>query len=105
MVAVVIVVVFIIFALLPKSDLGVVKGTWVYDQYTRYEFDGNGNGCMCLEDLHYKYTYIISDDELTLDFENDTVHDCTYTFKINDNTLIIIGGEGTVGGTYELTKE
>lgn len=106
MVAAVVTVIFIIiFALMTKSNLEIVKGTWVYDQYTKYEFDGNGNGYMCLENLHYKYTYGISDDELTLDFENDAVHDCIYTFEINDNTLTIIGGEGTVGGTYELTKE
>ena len=31
-----------------KKDLSVLQGTWYYDQYTEYEFDGKGNGCMCM---------------------------------------------------------
>lgn len=30
--------------------------------------------------------------------------DCTYTFEFSDEKLILKGGEGTIGGTYELTK-
>ena len=26
-----------------KKDLSVLQGTWYYDQYTEYEFDGKGN--------------------------------------------------------------
>ena len=32
-----------------KKDLSVLRGTWYYDQYTEYEFDGKGNGCMCID--------------------------------------------------------
>ena len=96
----------VLFALLSsKTELETIKGTWVYDQYTKYEFDGEGNGCMRLEDLHYKYTYNVLDNKLILNFEDDAVHDCTYTFEVKENTLTIVGEEGTVGGTYELTKE
>lgn len=80
-------------------------GTWKYDEYTQYEFDGNGNGCMCLENLHYEYTYTVKDNELKLDFKDDSVRDCTYTFSIKNDTLTITGGEGTVGGSYELYKQ
>ena len=31
--------------------------------------------------------------------------DCTYTFSVNDNTLTLTGGEGTIGGTYELHRQ
>ena len=31
-----------------KKDLSVLQGTWYYDQYTEYEFDGKGNSF-----LHY----------------------------------------------------
>ena len=39
-----------------------------------------------------------------MDYENDSVRDGTYTFNVEDNTLTLIGGEGTVGGTYTLTR-
>lgn len=87
-----------------KDELRQFQGTWKYDEYTQYELDGNGNGCMCLEDLHYEYTYSVKDNELKLDFKDDSVHDCTYTFSMENSTLTLSGGEGTVGGTYELHK-
>lgn len=87
-----------------KSDLNAFEGTWIYDAYTSYEFDGKGNGCMRLEELSYEYTYTVQDDELKINFKDNSVRDCTYTFSIKDDTLTIIGGEGTVGGTYELHK-
>lgn len=91
-----------------KSDpatTDVLSGAWVYDQYTKYEFDGYGKGCMCLENTHYEYSYKINGDKLSMNFENEAVHDCIYTFKVENNTLTIIGGEGTTGGTYKLTKK
>lgn len=83
----------------------VLSGTWVYDQYTKYQFDGYGKGCMCLDNAHYEYSYEIEDNTLSMDFENEAVHDCSYTFSVKDNTLTIVGGEGTSGGTYSLTKQ
>ena len=91
--------------LLPNTNPRVVEGVWVYDQHTKYEFDGSGSGCMCLENLHYEYAYKITNDKLILDFEDDAVHDCTYSFEMDGNTLTLVGGEGTVGGTYRLKKE
>lgn len=35
---------------------------------------------------------------------NESAHDATYEFSVKGDTLILIGGEGTIGGTYELTK-
>lgn len=32
-----------------KKDLSVLQGTWYYDQYTEYEFDGKGNGYRTLD--------------------------------------------------------
>lgn len=86
-----------------KAD--ALSGAWVYDQYTKYEFDGYGKGCMCLEDTHYEYSYKINGNTLSMDFKNEAVHDCSYTFSVKDNTLTIVGGEGTTGGTYTLTKQ
>ena len=86
-----------------KAD--ILIGTWVYDQYTKYEFDGYGKGCMCLDNTHYEYSYEIKDNTLSMDFENEAVHDCSYTFNVKDNTLTMVGGEGTTSGTYTLSKQ
>lgn len=93
-----------IMSIISRLDLNAVEGTWIYDAYTSYEFDGKGNGCMHLEELSYEYTYTVKDNELTINFKDDSVRDCTYVFSIKDDTLTIVGGEGTVGGTYELQK-
>ena len=85
-----------------KAD--ALSGSWVYDQYTKYEFDGYGKGCMCLENTHYEYSYKIDGNKLSMDFENEAVHDCSYTFAVNEGQLTIVGGEGTSGGTYTLNK-
>lgn len=86
-----------------KTD--ALSGSWVYDQYTKYEFDGYGKGCMCLENTHYEYSYKIDGDKLSMDFKNEAVHDCSYTFAVNGGQLTIVGGEGTSGGTYTLIKQ
>jgi len=86
-----------------KAD--ALSGSWLYDQYTKYEFDGYGKGCMCLSDTHYKYSYKINGNTLSMDFENEAVHDCSYTFSVNEGQLTIVGGEGTSGGTYTLLKQ
>lgn len=46
----------------------------------------------------------IKDNQLYIDFVNESAHDATYEFSVKGDTLILIGGEGTIGGTYELTK-
>lgn len=79
-------------------------GTWKYDQYTEYEFYDNGKGCLCVDDVHYEYEYKISGDKLKLDFTEDIVRDCEYTFTVENNNLTLVGGEGTDQGTYKLNK-
>ena len=86
-----------------KQDNALV-GTWKYDQYTEYEFYDNGKGCLCVDDVHYEYKYKISGDKLTLDFTEDVVRDCEYTFTVDDKGLTLVGGEGTDKGTYQLSK-
>lgn len=88
------------------DNLAVLQGVWHYDQYTEYEFDGKGNGCMCIEEInHYKFTYIIDGDTLKIDFALDYVTDCEYEFEIQNNTLTFIGGNGTANPGQEYTLE
>lgn len=85
-----------------------LTGVWYYDQYTEYEFDAEGNGCMCLDgNNHFEFIYKAEDGVLYLDFALDYVTDCQYTFTVDGDKLTLIGGEGTaeVGKVYELTKK
>ena len=81
-----------------------IAGTWNLDGTTTYEFDGNGTGAMVLPSISYDFTYMINGDRLVIDFANEILQDSTYTFLVEDGTLTMIGGEGTIGGTYELNK-
>lgn len=40
-----------------------------------------------------------------IDFSDEAVHDGTYTFSVDGDTLTLIGGEGTIGGSYELHRQ
>lgn len=47
-----------------NHDLAALQGAWHYDEYTEYEFDGKGNGCMCLdEENHFEFTYSVDGDK------------------------------------------
>ena len=81
-----------------------LAGTWDLDSNTTYEFDGKGSGAMLLTLADYDFTYEIKDNQLYIDFVNESAHDATYEFSVKGDTLTLIGGEGTIGGTYELTK-
>lgn len=84
--------------------INALAGTWDLDSNTTYEFDGKGSGAMLLTLADYDFTYEIKDNQLYIDFVNESAHDATYEFSVKGDTLILIGGEGTIGGTYELTK-
>lgn len=81
-----------------------LKGVWVYDEYTQYEFDGKNKGCMSLESLQYEFEYTADGEILSIDFEDNSVRDCKYKYNVENNKLTFVGGEGTVGGTYILNK-
>lgn len=82
-----------------------LEGIWVYDESTKYEFDFDGKGGMYIGKKKYNYTFTIDGDELKMDFEDPSVHDAVYTFYVNGDKLKLVGGEGTVGGEYELSRE
>lgn len=82
-------------------------GVWYYDAYTEYEFDGNGNGCMCIDETnHYEFKYTVKGDTLKIDYVPDYVGDCEYTFKLKGDRLTLIGGKGTSepGREYNLER-
>ena len=98
------VITVIVITLANKPDTKII-GLWQYDEYTKYEFNEDGTGCLCADDVHYEYTYKLSGDKVIIDFGNDVVRDCDYTYSVEEDTLTLIGGDGTDGGTYKLEKQ
>lgn len=102
--ATVIVIILLLTLLGGGSRKNEILGSWKYDKYTEYEFSKKGSGCLCVDDVHYAYQYETQGNKLKLDFTEDVVRDCEYTFTVKGDTLTLKGGEGTDGGTYELKK-
>lgn len=100
----VIVVTVLLFVIFANSTNNELLGVWQYDQYTQYEFSEKGHGCLCVDDVHYEYQYSVSGKTIKLDFTENIVRDCEYTFSIENDVLMLVGGEGTDGGTYKLNK-
>ena len=100
-------VLVLLIVLLVKGCSGSdpLSGTWDNNSSTIYQFDGKGNGAMLLTSATYDFSYQVKGDQLVIDFSNEAARDCTYTFSVNDNTLTLTGGEGIIGGTYELHRQ
>lgn len=89
---------------LPKE----LQGRWRYDQNTLYEFAADGTGSLYLQDnIRYDFTCKAKDDTLYIDFKQDYVTDCEYSYFVDGYVLTITGGTGTAtpGISYELTRE
>ena len=100
-------ILILIIVLIVKCCSGgtdVLKGKWDLDGTTAYEFSGDGNGALLLPNATYEFTYEIKKDQVSIDYENESVRDGAYTFSVDKDKLTLIGGEGTVGGTYTLTR-
>ncbi len=81
-----------------------IEGIWIYDESTHYCFNEDGTGCMGVGNDDYEYTYTVKGNTVSINFVQDFLHDCKYIFKVKGDTLTLIGGEGTVGGEYELRR-
>ena len=102
------IVIVVVIALIVKGCSGrtdALAGTWDFDGTTTYEFDGNGTGAMVLPSISYDFTYTIDGNKLVIDYSNESVHDSTYEFTVDGDILTMVGGEGTVSGTYKLTRQ
>ena len=80
-------------------------GTWIYDEHTQYVFEKDGTGKLLADDVTYTYSYSVKGEKLTIDFTEDIVRDCDYTFSVNNTALTLVGDNGTDGGTYKLNKK
>ena len=106
--AAVLIVIVVVIVLIVKGCSGrtdVLAGTWDFDGTTTYSFDGEGSGAMVLHSISYDFTYTIDGNKLVIDYINESVHDSPYEFAVDGDILTMVGGEGTVGGTYKLTRQ
>lgn len=78
-----------------------LTGTWRIDETTIYDFDGKNRGVLHTSLNDYPFTYKISGDSLTIDFDSDAATDTTYTYSIKGKTLTLTRDDGT----YTLTKD
>lgn len=106
--AAVLIVIVVVIVLIVKGCSGrtdVLAGTWDFDGTTTYSFDGEGSGAMVFPSISYDFTYTIDGNKLVIDYINESVHDSPYEFAVDGDILTMVGGEGTVGGTYKLTRQ
>ena len=82
------------------TDTERIARTSNQTEYKRQAQSSKGSGAMLLTLADYDFTYEIKDNQLYIDFVNESAHDATYEFSVKGDTLILIGGEGTIGGTY-----
>jgi len=102
-----IIVILIIFLLKNKdlfSNKDIIKGLWDIDGTTKYEFNGKGEGKMVLPSSEYKFIYKITENEILIDFEDETAKDYMYTYSLNGDVLEFKGkSEGALD--FELKRE
>ena len=66
--------------------------------------DADENGKMILPSSEYKFTYIIHNNQIYIDFESDKATDSDYEYSFENNKLILKGIKATTG-TYTFTKQ
>lgn len=82
-----------------------IIGTFSYGDNTKYRFDKNGKGAMYIEKDKFDYSYKTEGNKLIIDFVDEKVHDATYSYQIENDTLKLVGEDGTAGGEYTLNRE
>ena len=78
-------------------------GSWTTDDYTVYEFYENGSGALKIPIATYDFSYKIDNNNIYIDFKNETSIDSDYEFFFEDGKLILKGINKT-SGTYTFKK-
>ncbi len=81
-----------------------LKGLWAYGEAATIQFSGKGRGEILFSDMEYGFSYTVEGNSLQMAFDNPYLVDARYTFTVENGTLVLSGGDGTMGGTYDLTK-
>ena len=76
-----------------SADRSIV-GIWDYDSVTVYRFDKGGKGALELPNGIYAFTYKTDGEKLSVDFENESATDSTYTYTVTEDTLTLVSEDG-----------
>ena len=79
-----------------------LAGQWALDQTTVYEFDGHGRGTLQLPLNSYDFSYRRNEQELTIDFDDDTATDNVYSYSVSDTSLEL---DNMTGNVFMLRKQ
>lgn len=95
----ILIIIICIILLLPKinktsSTTDKIVGTWTTDNVTKYEFNKDNTGKLITSLNSYEFTYEIKDDSLSIDFKNEKSEDSKYTYKFDNDKLILEGDNG-----------
>lgn len=86
---VLIILIVLIFVVINKKN-NPLLGKWKNDNGdTIYQFDKDYTGKLIISIGEYNYKYEISGDKVSLDFESEAIEDPVFTFKIEDDNLIL----------------
>ena len=102
--AVIVLVVAAVMLLRGRGSPGELRGTWIYDSSTEYTFDGEKSGAMRVQGMDYTFTYRVRGSVVTLTFDHEAIETANYRFKVDGDTLVLAGEEGTSGGVYQLLR-
>ena len=81
-----------------------IVSTWTTDGTTVYEFESNGKGTMKVPSAEYKFTYVLNDNKMYIDFESDRATDSDFEYSFEGDKLILKGIKSTTG-TYTFTRK
>ena len=77
-----------------KTPKDSILGSWTTDGVTIYEFNKDNTGKLIVSLKEYEFTYVIGNDTLLINFENEKSEDSKYTYTFEDDKLILEGDNG-----------
>ena len=79
----------LVAVMLAKGHKSALKGVWVLDSATVYEFDGKGGGALRLPLNTYDFTYTAENGTLSIDFTDPAASDAVYRYSVKGSTLTL----------------
>ena len=79
-----------------------LRGVWMLDSVTTYEFNGHGRGTLRSSSRDYTFRYKLKDTQLDVDFKSEDARDADYTITVDEYNLVLRSSTGRV---YRLARQ